>query len=109
MRSTETPPAGDDFSLRAGLGAQHIERDQLPLMDGRELDRYTGRTENSVHVAQGERSRIAVLGARTRAKAIQRQPAKGAPRRGISRASPRLVGCCVLLLALGLPRVVAAQ
>src|SRR4030095_13620233 len=56
------------------------------------LDRYTGRNENFVLVARGERTRIAVLGARTRAEAIQSQPAKGGPRRGISRASPWLVG-----------------
>jgi len=61
------------------------------------LDRHTGRNENPVRVAQGERSRIAVLGARTRAKAIQSQPAEGGTRRRISRASLWLV----LTLAIG--------
>ena len=37
---------------------------------------------------QANRVRIAVLGARTRARAIQSQPAKGAARRGISKGEP---------------------
>ncbi len=44
-------------------------------------------TRIPIHVAQGERSRIAVPGARTRAKGIQSQPAKGGPPQGISRGA----------------------